>query len=55
MDVTMVVFPVFLRYRKIIKIRSIEMIKKGTHVSKVIIINLPKMKKIKSKSWIANK
>jgi hypothetical protein len=45
MDVTMVVFPVFLRYKKINKIRSIEIIKKGTHLPKAIIISLSKMKK----------
>jgi hypothetical protein len=30
MDVTMAIFPVFLRYKKINKIRSIEIIKKGS-------------------------
>jgi hypothetical protein len=45
MDITMVVFHVFPRYKKINKIKFIEIIKKGTHLSKVIIINLPKMKK----------
>jgi hypothetical protein len=45
MDITMVVFHIFLRYKKINKIRSIEIIKKGTHLSNVIIINLSKMKK----------
>jgi hypothetical protein len=44
MDVTMVVFLVFLRYKKINKIKSIEIIKKGPHLSKAIIINLSKMK-----------
>jgi hypothetical protein len=41
----MVVFPIFFRYKKINKIKYIEIIKKGTHLSKAIIINLPKMKK----------
>jgi ribosomal protein L24 len=45
----MVVFLVFLSYNKII---SIEI---KIHLSKVIIINFSQMKKIKSKSWIANK
>jgi hypothetical protein len=44
MDVTMAIFHVFIRYKKINKITSIEIIKKGTHLSKVIIINLSKMK-----------
>jgi len=48
-------FCIFLRYKKINKIRSIEIIIKRIHLSKAIIINLPKMKKIKSKLWIANK
>jgi len=42
----MVVFHVFLRYKKFNKIRSIEIIKKMTHLSKAIIINLSKMKKL---------
>jgi len=42
MDVTMAIFLVFLRYKKIIKVRSIEIIKKGTHLFKAIIINLSK-------------
>jgi len=46
MDVTMVIFHVFLRYKKINKIRSIEIIIKKIHLSKAIIINLPKMKKL---------
>jgi hypothetical protein len=52
MDVTMAVFLVFLRYKKINKIRSIETIKKG-----FIYLNYQPFKneKIKSKSWIANK
>jgi hypothetical protein len=45
MDVTMVVFPIFIRYKKINKIKFIEIIEKRTHLSKVIIINLPRMKK----------
>jgi hypothetical protein len=45
MDVTMVIFLIFLRYKKINKIKFIEIIKKGIHLSKVIIINLSKMKK----------
>jgi hypothetical protein len=45
MDVTMTIFLVFLKYKKINKMRSIEIIKKGTHLSKAIIINLSKMKK----------
>jgi hypothetical protein len=45
MDVTMVVFPVFFRYKKINKIKFIEIIENGTHLSKSIIINLPRMKR----------
>jgi hypothetical protein len=45
MDITMANFPILLRYKKINKIKSIEIIKRGTHLSKVIIINLSKMKK----------
>jgi len=45
MDVTIVVFLVFLEYKKINKIRSIEIIIINTHLSKAIIINLSKMKK----------
>jgi hypothetical protein len=55
MDVTMANFLVFLGCKKINKIRPIEIIKKGTHLFKAININLSKIKKIKSKSWIANK
>jgi hypothetical protein len=51
----MAVFLVFPKYKKINKIKFIEVIEKGTHLSKAIIINLPKMKKIKSKSWITDK
>jgi hypothetical protein len=39
----MAVFIVFLSYKKINKIKSIEIIKKGTHLSKAIIINFSKM------------
>jgi hypothetical protein len=45
MDVTMAFFPIILRYKKINKIRSIEIIIKRIHLSEAIIINLPKMKK----------
>jgi hypothetical protein len=45
MDITMVVFHVFLRYKKINKIKSYEIIKNGTQISKAIIINLSKMRK----------
>jgi hypothetical protein len=45
MDITMAVFHVFPRYKKITKIKFIEIIKKGIHWSKVIIINLQRMKK----------
>jgi hypothetical protein len=45
MDITMVGFPIFPRYKKINKIKFIEIIKKGTHFSKAIIINLSRMKK----------
>jgi hypothetical protein len=45
MDVTMLVFHVFLRYKKINKIKFIEIVKKRIHISKAIIINLPRMKK----------
>jgi hypothetical protein len=41
----MVSFPIFLAYKKINKIKFIEIIKKGTHLSEVIIVNLPRMKK----------
>jgi hypothetical protein len=41
----MVVFHVFFRYKKIDKIKFIEIMKKGTHLSKAIIINLPRMEK----------
>jgi hypothetical protein len=41
----MAIFHVFLRYKKINKKRFIEIIKKGTHKFKAIIINLSKMKK----------
>jgi multisubunit Na+/H+ antiporter MnhC subunit len=45
MDVTMAIFLVSLTYKKIKIIISIEIIKKGTHLSKAIIINVSKMKK----------
>jgi hypothetical protein len=45
MDVTMAIFHVFPRYKKINKIKYIEIIEKGTHLSKYIIINFSKMKK----------
>jgi hypothetical protein len=45
----MVVFLVFLRHKKINKIKFIEIIEKGIHLSKAIIINLPKMKKSNQK------
>jgi hypothetical protein len=45
MDITMAIFLVFCRYKKINKIRSIEITKKGTQLSKAIIINLSKVKK----------
>jgi len=45
MDVTMVVFHVFPKYKKTNKIKLIEIIEKGTHLFKTIIINLPRMKK----------
>ncbi len=41
----MAIFLVFPKYKKINKIKFIEVIEKGTHLSTVIIINLPKMKK----------
>jgi hypothetical protein len=45
MDVTMANFLVFLKYKKINKVKCIEIIKNGIHLSKAIIINLPRMKK----------
>jgi hypothetical protein len=45
MDFTMVGFPIFSRYKKVNKIKFIEIIEKGNHLSKAIIINLPRMKK----------
>jgi len=45
MDVTMIVFHVFLIYKKINKIKFIEKIKKWIHLLKAIIINLTRMKK----------
>jgi len=41
----MAVFLIFPRYKKINKIKFIEIIEKGIHLSKDNIINLPKMKK----------
>ncbi len=41
----MAFFLVFPRYMKTNKIKVIEIIEKGTHLSKAIIINLPRMKK----------
>jgi hypothetical protein len=41
----MAIFPIFLKYKKINKIKYIEIILKGTHLFKVIIINLLKLKK----------
>jgi hypothetical protein len=40
----MVVFIIFSRYKKINKIKFIEIIKKGDHLSKGITINLPRVK-----------
>jgi hypothetical protein len=45
MDVPMVVFHVFFKYKKINKINFIAIIEKSTHLFKVIIINLSRMKK----------
>jgi hypothetical protein len=45
MDVIVAIFLVSLRYKKIKIIISIEIIKKRTHLSKAIIINVSKMKK----------
>jgi hypothetical protein len=45
MDVIMEIFPIFPKYNKINKIKFIEIIEKGTHLSIIIIINLPIMKK----------
>ncbi len=41
----MAIFHVFPKYNKINKIKFIEIIEKWTHLSKAIIINLPRMKK----------
>ncbi len=41
----MVVFHVFLRYKKINKIKFIEIIEKGIHLFKTIMTNLPRMEK----------
>jgi hypothetical protein len=45
MDVTKVIFLVIPRYKKINKIKVIEIIEKRTQLSIVIIIDLPKLKK----------
>jgi len=45
MGVTMANFHVFPRYKKINKKQFLEIIEKGTHLFKTIIINLPRMKK----------
>jgi hypothetical protein len=45
MDITMVVFLVFMRYKKINKIKFIEIMKKRIHLSKTIITNLPRLEK----------
>jgi len=44
MDVTMVAFYVFLRYKEMNKIKFIEIIK-NNHLFEAIIINLPRRKK----------
>jgi hypothetical protein len=41
----MAVFLVFMRYKKINKVKFIEIMKKRIHLSKTIIINLPRMEK----------
>jgi hypothetical protein len=45
----MIVFLVFPRYKKINKIKFIEIIEKRTHLFKDIIINLTRMKKSNKK------
>jgi hypothetical protein len=45
MDITMVIFLEFFRYKKIHKIRNIEIIKIRIHLFKTIIINPSKIKK----------
>jgi len=45
MDVTITIFFVFPRYKKINKIKFIEIIEKGNRLFIAIIINLPRMKK----------
>jgi hypothetical protein len=47
MDVTMAIFFVFYRYKKLNKTKFIEIIEKEIHLSKAIIINLPRIEKIK--------
>jgi len=46
MDVTMAIFLIFPRYKKINKIKFIKIIAKGNHFSKDIIINLSRMKNL---------
>jgi hypothetical protein len=56
MDVTMVVFHIFPRYKKNKnKNKFIEIIEKKICLSKAIHNQLSKNEKIKSKSWITNK
>jgi hypothetical protein len=45
MHITIIVFFVLSKYKIINKIKFIEIIEKGIHLSKGIIINLPRMKK----------
>jgi hypothetical protein len=45
MDITMVVFPIFPKYKKINQIKFIEIIEKWTYLLKAIIVNLLKVKK----------
>jgi hypothetical protein len=45
MDITMAIFPIYPRYKIINKIKFIEIIEKRIHLSKVIIINLLRMRK----------
>jgi hypothetical protein len=45
MDITMAIFPIFPKYKKINKRKFMETIEKGTQLFKTIIINLPRMKK----------
>jgi len=41
----MAIFLVFMRYKKINKVKFIEIMKKRIHLFKIIIINLPRMEK----------